>query len=221
MLVTDRNIKSHRAILIGSAFKSEIVRLVEILNLSAHQDQVCIDYFLTGIGSDNVRRCLKNKFDQTRYFAVLNVGTAGSVAEACAPLTVFCPDRFCGFVHDRLIAIEPETGLFNTSQLPPSHWQRGTLFSSSTPVTSASGRQEILENCQADAVDMEAFAYADFCSSQKIPFGCLKIITDRANSETDMDFRANLAKSAQLLAENVPILIDIILSKSGTEVNNG
>jgi len=221
MLIAQKCVKSQQFILIGSAFKAEIVDLIE--KLKSRQNRYhgfYLDYLTTGKGLSNVRRRLQAISASNRYFAIVNVGTAGAIGKTLPPLTVFCPERLCGLVNDQLSEIQAPGALHFAAQLPD-NWKRGRLFSSTMAVTTPAARQKIMENYQADAVDMEAFAYADFCQHHKIPFFCQKIITDRADREAEASFRTNLTVSAHLLAENVPTLLDILLPKFELETENG
>jgi nucleoside phosphorylase len=123
--------------------------------------------------------------------------------------------------NDHLTYLTLPNDFLESSHFLSTGWKSGTLFSSRKPVTSAAKRWAILQNSQADVVDMEAFAYADFCQRHKIPFACLKVITDRADAEVAENFNANLAESAQLLAENALILIDFIQNKFDIKAENG
>jgi adenosylhomocysteine nucleosidase len=50
-------------------------------------------------------------------------------------------------------------------------------------------------------VDMEAFALAKICHFEKIPFGCLKYITDGADGHAATSWEAGLADTAKSLKE--------------------
>jgi len=195
-------------ILIGAAFKTEIAGLAEKLKprLLAYSN-LTIEFLLTGMGMKNVRHCLNGKTGNG-YTAILNVGTAGAVRTDYEPLTVFYPHTVyaeIGSELQKIPSINPE--LFR--QFPT--WKSGGLFSNSRPVTTSTVRQVIYQVSQADVIDMEAFAYAEFCQRRKIPFYCLKVITDRADGDTPADFKIHQAAAAQKLTENVPLLIDSIM----------
>ncbi|HPC35525.1 MAG TPA: hypothetical protein P5268_04420 [Candidatus Marinimicrobia bacterium] len=214
--------KSQNVVLIGAAFKAEITPLTEKLSQKlCRLTNIDFDYILTGSGLERARRCLAEKVASQDYRAIINVGTAGALSDTYPLKSLFYPDRFCALSNDHLISLTLPNDLLKFGHLLPSGWKSGTLFTSREPITSADKRRKILQNCQADAVDMEAFAYADFCQRHKIPFACLKVITDRADADVTENFNANLAESAQLLAENALILIDLLLHKFDIKAENG
>ncbi|HPD25357.1 MAG TPA: hypothetical protein PK464_01180 [Candidatus Marinimicrobia bacterium] len=214
--------KSQNVILIGAAFKAEINPLIEKLSqVSFCPTGINFDYILTGSGLERVRRCLAEKVVYQDYLAIINIGTAGVLNDTCPLMSIFYPHRFCTLSNDHLTSLTLPNDFLESSHFLSTGWKSGTLFSSREPVTSAAKRWAILQNSQADVVDMEAFAYADFCQRHKIPFACLKVITDRADAEVTQNFNANLAESTQLLAENALILIDFLLNKLDIKTENG
>lgn len=214
--------KSRDVILIGAAFKAEINPLIEKLSQASFRPTgIDFDYILTGSGLERVRCCLAEKVVCQDYLAIINIGTAGVLNDTCPLMSIFYPNRFCTLSNDHLTSLTLPNDFLESSHFLSTGWKSGTLFSSREPVTSAAKRRAILQNSQADVVDMEAFAYADFCQRHKIPFACLKVITDRADAEVAENFNANLAESAQLLAENALILIDFIQNKFDIKAENG
>jgi len=214
--------KSRDVILIGAAFKAEINPLIEKLSQASFRPTgIDFDYILTGSGLERVRCCLAEKVVCQDYLAIINIGTAGVLNDTCPLMSIFYPHRFCTLSNDHLTYLTLPNDFLESSHFLSTGWKSGTLFSSRKPVTSAAKRWAILQNSQADVVDMEAFAYADFCQRHKILFACLKVISDRADAEVKQNFNANLAESAQLLAENALILIDFIQNKFDIKAENG
>ncbi|HQM35818.1 MAG TPA: hypothetical protein PKV79_03165 [Candidatus Marinimicrobia bacterium] len=214
--------KSRDVILIGAAFKAEINPLIEKLSQASFSPTgIDFDYILTGSGLERVRCCLAEKVVCQDYLAIINIGTAGVLNDTCPLMSIFYPNRFCTLSNDHLTSLTLPNDFLESSHFLSTGWKSGTLFSSREPVTSAAKRWAILQNSQADVVDMEAFAYADFCQRHKIPFACLKVITDRADAEVKQNFNANLAESAQLLAQNALIFVDFLLNKLDIKTENG
>ncbi|HNZ36182.1 MAG TPA: hypothetical protein PKN58_01075 [Candidatus Marinimicrobia bacterium] len=214
--------KSRDVILIGAAFKAEINPLIEKLSQASFRPTgIDFDYILTGSGLERVRCCLAEKVVCQDYLAIINIGTAGVLNDTCPLMSIFYPNRFCTLSNDHLTSLTLPNDFLESSHFLSTGWKSGTLFSSRKPVTSAAKRWAILQNSQADVVDMEAFAYADFCQRHKIPFACLKVITDRADAEVKQNFNANLAESAQLLAQNALIFVDFLLNKLDIKTENG
>lgn len=54
-----------------------------------------------------------------------------------------------------------------------------------------------------NVVDMEAYALAKICFEEKIPFACLKYITDSANEDAPSDWLSTLDRTARALRQAV------------------
>ncbi len=71
-------------------------------------------------------------------------------------------------------------------ELPPGEWQpplrRGRLLSLNQLVGSAGEKRALGERHDAVAVEMEAAALAPLCRKQGVPFGCVRAISDDADT---------------------------------------
>ncbi|MFH1213505.1 MAG: hypothetical protein V1681_05420 [Candidatus Neomarinimicrobiota bacterium] len=184
------------------------------------QGEIVSDYLITGMGMDNVRRRLEERVKQMEYLAIVNIGTAGAIAPELSPSMVIFPFEFCCLDNSHIHSIRQSNRLIPGITWPVS-WKRGRLFSSRTAVSSLDERQAIQVQCQADAVDMEAYAAAEFCERRAIPFACLKVITDLADTNSRAEFKKNLSQAARILADNVPILVDNLRRNFESGANNG
>jgi len=54
-----------------------------------------------------------------------------------------------------------------------------------------------------DIIDMEAYALARVCYLKKLPFSCLKYITDGADGSAHLDWQENLSKAAQAFVQQL------------------
>jgi len=50
-----------------------------------------------------------------------------------------------------------------------------------------------------NVVDMEAYAFAKVCRNEQIPFGCIKYVTDGADSDAASSWESRLAEAAKAL----------------------
>jgi len=205
--------KQSGKILIGAAFKAEISGLREhFKSKGSGRTELVFEHLITGMGQENVRRVLPAE-NICEYDIILNIGTAGSLRVEYEPLQIFFPHTYytdyteIGSDLQKISLICPAP----KEQFPT--WKSGALFTSSEPVTSAVMRQAIFQKSRAEAVDMEAFAYAALCQRNNIPFYCLKVITDQADSNTAVDFKTNLEKAVALLTENARLLLDFLLEE--------
>jgi hypothetical protein len=200
-------------ILIGAAYRKEIAGLENILNtLPEKYDWPESELIVTGQGIQNVYHDLQIK-NLHNYTAVINVGTAGALSERFKPPMVLFPTTIIGKINGSLEIISTGNASRLGMEVKPAGWLTGNLYSSSIPMTAYADRQTIPNRIPVDAVDMEAFAYADLCRRGGVPFFVLKVISDCADGQTAIDFRSNLAVAADLLAVNVPLLIKMILKQ--------
>jgi len=70
--------------------------------------------------------------------------------------------------------------------LPPGDWQpplkRGRLCTTTQLISDPAQKQELGRRHQALAVDMESAVIASICHRQEIPFGCLRVVSDRIDT---------------------------------------
>jgi nucleoside phosphorylase len=70
--------------------------------------------------------------------------------------------------------------------LPAGDWQpplkRGRLLTTTHLVSDPAKKQELGQRHQALAADMESAVVASSCSRQEIPFGCLRVVSDRIDT---------------------------------------
>lgn len=152
---------------------------------------------------------------------VINVGTAGAIAENLEPFQiVFAPH----LINSRMEQLF-QTELFHNYEdlLPwvPDGWVRVGLFTAPEPVLSVREKERIRAECGAAAVDMEAFTIARYCRDKKISFLSLKVISDTADSETLLKFKQNLERAVEILGEQLVILVRILQENRERLFRNG
>jgi adenosylhomocysteine nucleosidase len=71
-------------------------------------------------------------------------------------------------------------------ELPAGEWRppihRGRLLGCSRLISDPKDKRDLGEKYRADAVDMETATLARLCSAQGVPFGCVRSVSDRADT---------------------------------------
>lgn len=157
-----------------------------------------------GVGKVNAAYHLTRRLMQDPVAWVLNLGSAGS--HVFARGTLVSADRFVqhdmdvtglGFVHGQTPFEETPVMLEVMQHYP--HLPSGVCGSGDRFV-----QQRPPIHC--DVFDMEAYALAKVCQREKLPFACVKYITDGADGGAAVEWQENLAMAAhafsQLLKEH-------------------
>ena len=171
------------------------------------------DRLVTGIGMQRVSLKIRQALRRKVYDLVLNIGTAGALKPSIVPLTILFPLQFAFWHETCLSSIAPRYPEELLKKIPR-HWLRGALLSSSIPVSSMAQRCSLLKLCQADGVDMEAFGIAEICQETRLPFFCLKVISDQAGDDAEKQFQENFSSALSLLSEATPIFLRLVLTTS-------
>ncbi|MBX2833652.1 MAG: 5'-methylthioadenosine/S-adenosylhomocysteine nucleosidase [Micavibrio sp.] len=155
------------------------------------------DVLHTGIGKVNASYALMKRLAAERPEIVINLGTAGS--RKFAGGTLVNPTRFIQRDMDvRALGFELGQTPFSND---PVVVEYGTRIDALPDGLCGTGDNfDTSEEAGAyDVVDMEAFALALICAREKIPFLCLKYISDGADDDAHNDFNTALLKAAKAL----------------------
>jgi adenosylhomocysteine nucleosidase len=158
-----------------------------------------IEVLFTGIGKVNATYALTRRLAQMRNAGaelphVINFGTAGSHTFATGSL-VACTCFVQRDMDLTALGFPPGTTPFESlaamlefpvtlPHLPHGVCSSGDSFETRGPVL---GR---------DVLDMEGYALAKVCVLEKVPFTCVKYVTDGADHAAAGDWHANLPKAA-------------------------
>ena len=147
----------------------------------------------TGVGKVNAALAAAAALAERRPALAINFGSAGAVTPGLNRLIE------CGRAVQRDMDLRPlGTPLGDTYGDAPPHDARwgdgptvgtGDSFAAETP------------ELACDLVDMEAFALARACERARVPFRCLKFVSDAADGGAAVDWEANKAKGARLFAD--------------------
>jgi adenosylhomocysteine nucleosidase len=157
----------------------------------------------TGVGKVNaahrLTRRLADERAQGRAPVVVNFGTAGSrrfrtgALVACRRFVQRDMDvTSLGFLAHQTPFEDVPLELEFPEMFP--HLEHG--------VCGSGDRFEAVEAAPSwDLVDMEAYALAKVCFLERVPFACVKYVTDGADSSAAIDWQANLPRAANAFAQ--------------------
>lgn len=182
--------------------KKENTLLVFALEAEAAGEFKGYQTLFTGVGKLNAAYRLMKRITENRPERIINLGSAGS--SKIARGKIVCCRKFIQRDMDL-------TGLgFQPYETPysdiPSMLQNGDLLEGYEEVICGSG-----DNFETDhqskayqVVDMEAYSLAYIASLEKIPFLCLKYISDGADGTAAEDWNLMVHKSAKALRKVLP-----------------
>jgi adenosylhomocysteine nucleosidase len=131
-------------------------------------------------------------------------GTAGSLRPQVRPLDVVMADR----------VLEHDTGPKEPAWIEAARLDlgseviRGGLISGDRPVLDAAERETLASRYDALAVDMEAAAALAVAQANGVRAAAVKAITDRADGSGVNDFRKNVERCAERLADLLRTVMD-------------
>jgi adenosylhomocysteine nucleosidase len=157
----------------------------------------------TGVGKVNAAATLARRLAELRCAGgsptrVVNMGTAGS--RRIAPHSLIACDRF----RQRDMDV---SGLgFAAGVTPFDNAPAELVVEPSFPhlpqlvCSTADSFATDLHDVDGDVVDMEAFALARVCFTERVPFACVKYVTDGADADSAAHWQAALEAAARSFA---------------------
>jgi adenosylhomocysteine nucleosidase len=157
------------------------------------------DVLHTGVGKINAAYSLLQYFQEKRPGLVVNLGTAGSRKHR--PGTIINPTRFVQRDMDvTALGFAPYQTPFSADA--PVLCYGKTLEGLISGTCGTGDNFDTSPAAEAfDVVDMEAYALAVVCQREKIPFLCLKYVSDGADDAAHKDWNAALHHAAECLLE--------------------
>lgn len=153
------------------------------------------DILRTGIGLDRTASALQHIPDPQSYGLFLQFGVSGSLSDELPVHEKICAHTFTAMDRDPItFARSPHCDL---PDLKPVGY-----YSSKDVVSDEESRQVAISH-GAQAVDMESYEVAHFCSTHDIPFTSLRIISDRAGESTPEEFRKNFKRASMVLQQYI------------------
>lgn len=164
------------------------------------------DVIFTGIGKVNAAYALTKGIFQRKPDLIVNIGTAGSLFFNVGDI-VCCTS----FVQRDMDATALGFPKFKTPfSSDPVVLKHGLKLANFTEGICGSGDHFESDGSGDDysVVDMEAYALAKVCSEEKLPFLCLKYISDGADSNALTDWNTEVKKASQKLHDAISVFTE-------------
>lgn len=170
-----------------------------VFAMAEESQDVFADYDLlhTGIGKVNAAYNLTRRIHAARPDIIVNMGTAGSRRFNGGEI-VNCTAFMQRDMDVTILGFEPYQTPFSQD---PVRLEYGETIGSLPQGVCGTGDNFDSSEAAAnfDVVDMEAYALALICQREKIPFLCLKYISDGADGGAGEDWQAALHHTAEAL----------------------
>jgi len=188
---------------IVSALKSELSPLFSyfpvleksILNGGTFYRTEHLQLLRTGVGGNKVEQVFDAFLQDHHSDLVLNIGLAGALAMEHEPGRIF-------FINEVLYK-KAETGFNLPKPAPDIPFPAARLLTVDKAVTDSQIRNGLQKKYSAELVDMEAYYLAQKCAVENIPFCSIKIISDRADQQTEEMFMSNYKQMSQRLCKAI------------------
>lgn len=198
----------------------ENVNSVSFYNLKIYTGVINNKDFLLvrgGVGKVNSARVCQIITDRFNLDCIINVGSAGGLnvnlnigdivlgeklVQHDFDVTAFGREK--GFIPETGKFFESDKNLLEKCQNIKIDNQKivvGTIASGDVFLTNTDLKKKILENFNADCVEMEGAAIAQVCSLNKIPFLVIRSISDIPNGKNEVDFNEYLKLASRNCAK--------------------
>ncbi|MBU0519229.1 hypothetical protein KJ564_09870 [bacterium] len=148
----------------------------------------------TGIGPEKASVALSGLLSKHQVDCLVNFGSAGMLDQKLELKQTFLVDEVIDAHTGRMRTTNPQINdalsRFLAESAKP--FAKGRLVTSAEPVCSKPMRTKLADRYSGEAVDMEAFVLAEIAQQSKIPFASIKMISDRANTNTRLQYFINL-----------------------------
>jgi adenosylhomocysteine nucleosidase len=148
----------------------------------------------TGMGPENARGAAKTLLQTYKVDCMVNFGSAGMINEELKVGDAFLVKEITEAASGKLVRTNRQMTEAISAFLNEQDrgFACGRLLTSPEPVVRRAHRQRLAEQFMVGAVDMEAYALAEVAATAKFPFAALKMISDRANALTRLEYWKNL-----------------------------
>jgi nucleoside phosphorylase len=177
--------------------RSISVQGVNVQELNEHYDLL-----RTGIGLQRTEDSLNNLPHPKSYDQFFQFGVSGSLSDDLPVHSIISAHSFT--------ALEKNPIHVNEGDYLESLNTRTISFFSSRDVIDDEKSRLLAKSHGAQAVDMESYAVAEFCSRNLVPFKTLRIISDRAGASTPDEFKRNFMTASGILQK---FIIEHVLRK--------
>lgn len=148
----------------------------------------------TGMGPENASGASKTLLKTYKVDCMINFGSAGMINENLKVGDAFLAKEITDAVSGKLMRTNRQMNEAISAFLDEhaKGFACGRLLTAPEPVVRRAHRQRLAEQFMVGAVDMEAYALVEVAAAAKIPFATLKMISDRANASTRLEYWKNL-----------------------------
>lgn len=148
----------------------------------------------TGIGPEKAAGAFQTLLGVYRVDCMINFGSAGMINGDLAVGDAFLADETTDLLSGQVLKTDRNmtdaiSSFLREEDLPFHH---GRLLTSPEPVVKPLVRSRLAQRFKVGAVDMEAFALNEIALQRGVPFSSLKMISDRCNALSRMEFWTNL-----------------------------
>lgn len=179
---------NHRVILILAADRIEVKELCGIKSLRRGSSGVEGDlagkrarFAISGPGVQNSRAAIALAFQAEPPSALVSVGYVGALDPAYEVGRIFLARQVRRLGSG--VKYSVETPVFPNAE----GVSQGTLLTIDR-VAQTQAEKRMLRQSGADAVDMEAYAVAEEAQQRGVPFYCVRVVSDHANTDFLVDF---------------------------------
>jgi adenosylhomocysteine nucleosidase len=167
-----------------------------------------IPILYTGVGKVNASYNLTKTITQNRPDIIINIGTAGSKNFNYGEI-VLCEKFIQRDMNATAFGYQPFiTPSDSTPQILEINSKISNLFSNHGICgTGDSFETQIIGNEPYNVVDMEAFCLAKISFLEKIPFICIKFISDGANNQAPQSWNESLKIGAKKMLESYQLIL--------------
>jgi len=169
----------------------------------------------TGIGPEKAAAALLELLKKESVDCLLNFGSAGMLDQRLELKQTFLVNEIIDAHTGRIVSTNPQVNDALSRFLCEStkSFAKGRLVTSADPVCSRPMRTSLADRYSGEAVDMEAFVLADIAHRSRIPFASMKMISDRANASTRLEYFINLPYVNRKLGKLMYHFLDFLNGK--------
>lgn len=153
------------------------------------------DFYIlrTGIGRKNASVALTQFLENHRIFHIINLGLCGSLKSKMKVNAVFA-------IFEAITETVSFTCRIDLLKIKKFTWEAARIVTTEKPITNRAEKRKLLQNSEADLVDMECAAIAEIAHRNKIPFSAIKIVSDSADERVVSQFKNNVLNASKRLA---------------------
>ena len=185
---------------------------MNVLVVAALEEEVIhvrgVDIVVTGVGKARAAVGLARRLAANPPDLVVNVGTAGAVDGVITGLvevTWVTQHDFPYDAIDALVQSRTERGFALQPEAPPRLLTEppagATALATGDTFVADANEARRLATAGIHLVDMEAYAYATACAEFRVPFRCVKVVSDAADEAAGASWLDTIDACARSLAE--------------------